>query len=143
MPNAKSRPRVGLAPLVITSMYCRQLRAIVSLGGVHDAVPDAHSRPSRNAASVRRPSAVSIGLLELPFCGATGGGSISAIVGVVSAAELPPSTPGTPVTDHTFRLSSHSEKPVTQAEAIQSVEVEVRLLAGMIGKSELSSPGGL
>src|SRR5271156_78123 len=124
-------------------MYCRQLRAIVSLGGVHDALPDAHSRPSRKAASSRRPSAVSIGLLVLPFWGATGGGSISAIVSVEGGgAELPRPTPGTPVTDHRFRLSSHSEKPVTQAETIQSVEVEVRLLAGMIGKSELSSPGG-
>lgn len=82
-------------------------------------------------------------MLLLPFCGATGGGSISLIVGVVNEAELPKPTPGTPVTDHRFRLSLHSEKVLTQAETIQSVEVEVRLLAGMIGKSELSSFGGL
>ena len=86
-------------------------------------------------------------MLLLPFCGATGGESISATVSVVNAAELSPSTPGTPVTDHTFRLSLQSKKEeegVTQAEIIQSVEVEVRLLAGMIGRAEPSkSPGGL
>src|SRR5579862_1927200 len=57
-------------------------------------------------------------------------------------------TPGTPVTDQISSSSSTVGGPegfcsVPKAESIQSVEVDERLLAGMIGKSVLSSPGGL
>ena len=68
------------------------------------------------------------------------------IVTIVSVALLPEPTPGTPVTAQIFSSSSVTVGLVSvpKAESIQSVEVDDRLLAGMIGKSVSSpNPGGV
>ena len=80
-------------------------------------------------------------LTPLPFfCCALGGSLKSVIVTIVSVQLLPGPTPGTPVTAQIFSSSSVKLDSVPKAESIQSVEVDDRLLAGMIGKSVSSSP---
>jgi hypothetical protein len=86
-------------------------------------------------------------LLDDPFCDALGGSVKSVTVTIVSVALLPMPMPGTPVTDQISSSSSERGGPggfgsVPKAESIQSVEVDDRLFAGMIGKPVSSCPLG-
>src|SRR5690348_4899585 len=112
-----------------------QLRGALSPGGVHEEVATVQNLPSRKTASSRRSSPVSIGLAGFiaptgVFCFASGGSLRFLIVrSVVTGTLVPPPTPGTPVSDQRVSLVLGSG-----VEAMKSVEVDDRLLAGMIGK---------
>src|SRR5260370_40161286 len=103
-----------------------QLRAYLSPAGVHAEVAEVQNLPSRKTASSSRASPVAIGLLE-PRCFALGGSVRMLIVKSVVVTWVPPRTPGTPISDHRVIL-------VSSADAMNSVEVDERLFAGMIGR---------